>query len=226
MTEEAEAIKEVAKTAGKAIEASKKMGAFLNLVFGDLIEDGVGLLSDRLRYYRAEKLVLLHEKTKKKLEDAGVDSTNHVLPKIAIPLIESAAIEDNDNIHTKWANMLANAMNPEYKKEIKRSYISILSDLESIDVLILDTIIKQYRRLNDNDKTTVLFDKSIIAKNLKVDLVKCEISLRNLIRLGCIKPGVTTSKNITFGNHGVSSYKDTELVGITALGEEFYKAVS
>lgn len=177
-------------------------------------------------YYRAEKLVLLHEKTKKKLQKAGVESTNPVLPKVGIPLIENAAIEEDDTLHTKWANMLANAMNPKSHVHIKRSYISILQDLEPIDALILDTLAKEYKQLTSEAKATTLFDKSKISSNLAITPIQCEVSLRNLLRLGCLKPGVVTTSGISVGGHYPSSYKDTELVGITALGLEFYEAAN
>lgn len=226
MSEEAKAIQEVAKTADTAIKASEKVGGFIDRVFGGMLEDSVGLLSDKLKYYRAEKLVLLHEKTKKKLEDAGVESTNPVLPKVGIPLIESATIEEDDALHTKWANMLANAMNPESDVHVKRSYISILQDLEPTDVLILDTLVREYKNLDAKTKDSALFDKLRISSQLAIDPTQCEISLRNLLRLGCLKPGVVTSSNIRVGGHSPTSYKDTELVGITALGLEFYEAVN
>ncbi len=55
MSEEAKAIQEVAKTAGKAIDASQNLGAFAKQVFGDLVVDSVGLVGDKLKYYRLEK---------------------------------------------------------------------------------------------------------------------------------------------------------------------------
>ncbi|MEM6780332.1 MAG: Abi-alpha family protein [Pseudomonadota bacterium] len=225
MTEETEAIKEVAKTAGKAIAASEKMVGFFDRVFGDLLENSVGLLSDKLKYYRSEKLLLLHEKTKKKLEDAGVDFPDPVLPKIGIPLIENATIEDDDSLHTKWANMLANAMNPEYREEIKRSYVSILSEIDPLDALILDTITIQHQKAELEGTELGLFDRSKICSNLNIDLKDCELSLRNLMRLGCITPGVVTGA-ISMGDHRVASYKDTELFSLTELGLSFHKAVS
>lgn len=223
---EAKALQAVAETAGKAIEASQDMGKFINRIFGGLIEDSVGLLADKLKYYRAEKLIALHEKTKKKLQDQGVTSTHPVLPKIGIPLIEQATIEDNDELHSLWANMLANAMNPEHAGTIKRRYISILSDMEPLDVLILDKLIKEYAAIPSDKKEAALFDRAKLSQVLNVSLEQCEISLRNLMRLGCLKPGVIHNTNISVGGHSPSTYKDTEFVGITALGLEFYKAVS
>jgi len=55
----ADATKEAAATGAKAIDAASGIGRFFNQVMGDLITDGVGVISDRLKYYRAENAVKL-----------------------------------------------------------------------------------------------------------------------------------------------------------------------
>ena len=74
------------------------------------------------------------------LEDAGVEQTRPVLPVIGIPILESATIEEDESLHTAWAKLLANAMNPS-KPEIKRSFCGILSGLEPFDVTLLELIL-------------------------------------------------------------------------------------
>ena len=90
MTEEivegAKAIQETAKATGKAI-------------------DGL------LKYYRIERAALLATKTEERLRKRGIETTVPVAPKMAIPLIENATLEDDDELHTLWANLLANAVN-------------------------------------------------------------------------------------------------------------------
>ena len=198
----------------------------MNQVFGSLIKDGVGLAADRLKYYRLEKIHLLHEKTKKRLQEKGIEFTEPVPPKIGIPLIEQAAVEEDDDLHSRWANMLSNAMDPKYKGLIKRSYVTILGDMEALDVLILDNLAKEYSVLNEQQKQQMLFDRGKLAEGLGVTLEQCEISLRNLMRLGCLRPGVIHNTMMNLGGHNPSTYKDTELVGITALGLEFYSSVN
>lgn len=226
MSEEAKAVQEVAKTAGKGLDVVTGLGKFFTRVFGSLIENGVGLATDKLQYYRLEKAILLHQKTEQKLKERGVITTKLVSPKLGIPLIEAAALEEEDSIHTKWANMLANAMDPSYTTQIKRSYVSILGDMEPIDVLILDQICKEYLNLSDDNKKVMLFVKAKLAQFFRISEDQCDISLRNLMRLGCVRPGVVTNSNISMGGHSPSSYKDTELVGLTTLGLDFFKAIS
>lgn len=230
MSEEAKAMQEVAKTTGKCIDAASGFGSFLQMVFGDLLVDAVGIIADKVKYFRLERAIRLGEKTKKRLEKKGIRNTQHVLPKIGIPLIEQATLEEDDELHTRWANMLSNAMDPHFQGNVKRNFITILSDMQPIDVLILESIMNEYLKLDNSKKNGVLFDRYKIQAAFRLNPDACEISLRNLIRLGCLKPGVIITDGFSFGNehvsHNLTVYKDIELVGVTAFGEEFYKAVS
>lgn len=222
----ANAVEALANTASKALEISKKLGGFSNQVFGDLVIDSFGLLSDKLKFYRIEKALLLSDKLNENLKKRGINSTTAIPPKVGIPLIETATLEEEEDLHSRWANMLTNAMDPNYKGKISRSYVSIFADFEAIDVLVLDTICKDYHALPDGLKSQTLFDSNKIAQILKMNKVHLEILLRNLIRLGCVKPGVLTSNGVNIGGHGVSSYKDIEIIGITELGLDLYKATN
>lgn len=221
-----EAYKEIAKTAHKALDISEKFGKFLDRVFGELLTDAVGIIGDRVKLYRLEKSYLLAENTQKKLEQQGVKLTIPVNPKVALPLIEAATIEDEESIQDKWENMLVNAMNPNYVGKIKRSFVSILEDMEPIDVLVLDVLAKESKASKSTSFEQLLFEKAKISNLLKVSSIQCDVSLRNLIRLGCLKPGVISSSGVFLGGNAASSYKDTELVGITSLGIEFHDAVN
>jgi len=121
--------------------------------------------------------------------------------------------------------MLSNAINPKFRGRITRNFVSILEDMNPVDVLILDSISRESLLLSDDKKDKTLFDRSKIITNLKLDRKECEISLRNLLRLGCLKPGVVVGTAISLGGHNPSSYKDTELVGVTELGIEFYQSI-
>ena len=224
--EASKAVQESAKTGSKALDSISAAGGFLKEVFGDLLQDSVGLMSDKLKFYRIERFFSLKDKTERNLKEKGIKITVPIPPKLGIPLIEAATVEDNENLHTKWSNMLSNAINPNFNGKITRNFVSILEEMNPVDVLILDTICKEWLLLSDDQKDNTLFDRSKIIINLKIEKKECEISLRNLLRLGCLKPGVIVQAGMSVGGHNPSSYKDTELVGITELGIEFYKSIT
>jgi len=135
--------------AGDILKSSKKVGDFVAQVFGPLLEDSIGLISDRLKYFRAEKLALLHQKTQKRLQESGITETVPVPPKVGIPLIENASLEEDDELHTKWSNMLSNAINLNNHQPITRSYVSILSELNPLDGHIINTIANEFETLRN-----------------------------------------------------------------------------
>src|SRR4051812_33283160 len=96
----ADATTEIAKTGGKVIDAASSAGRFFERIMGDLITDSVGLLSDRLKYYRIERAILLANKVENRLKEKNITNIRIVSPKIALPLIEHATIEDDDDLHT------------------------------------------------------------------------------------------------------------------------------
>jgi hypothetical protein len=222
----AKATQEVAKTVGQGIEASKTLAKFFKDVFGDLVIDGAGLASDKLKYYRIERAIALHDKTTRNLNSKGITNFNAVAPKIGIPLIESATIEDNDDIQALWANMLANAMNPNFDGKIERKYISILQDMSLTDVKIFNYVMSMYLREKSDKLHTQLMKKEALQTALNIELETVDACLRNLLRLGCIKQGHQYMSAIKMEGTFPSVYFDIEQFGITTLGLDFYKSIS
>jgi hypothetical protein len=135
-----------------------------------------------------------------------------------------STVEDDDDLQQLWANLLTNAMDPKYTSKITRNFVSILADIEPIDARILDLIVREYLSFPEQDRSQLLSVLVILSENIGVPLLDCENSVRNLMRLGLFKPG-TVQGGMSFGEHAVSAYKDTEMFAVTALGLAFHKAV-
>jgi hypothetical protein len=56
----------------------------------------------------ADRVDRLFEKTAKMIEDAGV-APQPVEDKLVVEILRGASLEDNDELHTMWAALLANA---------------------------------------------------------------------------------------------------------------------
>ena len=78
-------------------------------------------------------------KAQKMLNDAGVSPTSVSL-KTLLPLLEGAALEEEDDLLTKWAALLANAANPKSPFPIYPSFPHILSQFSPRDARVLDAI--------------------------------------------------------------------------------------
>jgi hypothetical protein len=215
--------KDLAEAADTSVDVIKKLASFLDGTFGNSISNSVGLLGDKLAYYRLEKAICLQEAVDKKLRDRGVEK-RYVPVSFGLPIIEKATVEDEPILQEKWANLLANARDATYDKPIRRNFTSMLADMEPIDSQIFDMIIGDYLALK-KDRDQTLFSRDKIAENIKIPVAVVENAVRNLLRLGLFKPGVVTG-GISMGDHSVSSYKDTELFGVTGLGVDFFYAVN
>ncbi len=151
LKEGAKAAQEIAKATGKAIDAGRQAGGWIDKIFGGALEDTVGLLwSDRVKarriaaaIYDWDHLLLLFQKTEAKLRKKGVNTTRIPPPKIMLPLLEQATIEHEDNLHTLWANLLATAMDPT-AEQVERIYVSVLSELSGSDAQILQSMYAEW----------------------------------------------------------------------------------
>lgn len=191
MDEEAKAVQEVAKTAHKALELAERSGSFLSRVFGDLVEDAVGLVGDQIKYLRVRRYFDLQEKVEARLDQRGQSlRLRPVPPNFALPLIEYATLEENDELQTLWANLLADAMDGESGQEVRSAFISILKDLSSLDA----TILRYFHHGADDaisylDKMMVMTER--LARRFDTTPQACEIAVFNLMRLQCLSPART-----------------------------------
>jgi hypothetical protein len=201
MSEETEAVKEtakaaqeIAKTTGKAIDASQKFGGFVSRYISGSLEQGMGIFEDKLRYMRWERQMRLMEKASEYMASLGVESPTKPIPlKLAIPLFEAASLEDDDYLQDLWAKLLVNSSIEGSPIDLNRSYIDILERLSHLDAHILSVI---YALPEDE-----LRNKSILTGSLPVSIdiegennneepkqpsKEVTLALANLARLGCI----------------------------------------
>lgn len=66
--------------------------------------------------------------------------TRDIPLKLLLPLAEAGAIEDDDLLREMWARMWVNAADADHGAEVRRAYVSILSDCTRLDVRILATL--------------------------------------------------------------------------------------
>lgn len=204
ITETAKATQEVAKATGKAIDASRAAGGFIAKYISGPLEQGMGIFEDRLRYSRWERQIRLMRRADELLAELGLPAPTRAVPlKIAIPLLQAASIEEDDELQDRWATLLVNAANAQSKVDIKRSYVAILEQLTPLETQILDVVYalpfdatqhegvwtadlpRSARPQTKEDKTAPAMPET----SPLPDEVK--LALGNLARLGCLKLGFT-----------------------------------
>jgi hypothetical protein len=214
--ETAKATQEVAKTAGKAIDASRELGGFFSRIFGGSLEQLAGLGEDHLTVYRRTRQLRLAKRYEEIRKELGFDhEIKPVELKFGLPLIAAASVENDDDLQDLYARLLATATNPDNKIEAKRAFVSILQDLGPLEVLLIDKIysapstpanVVRTGRFPEHYSTNM--DDANARPSAEV-----ELALWNLSRLGCIEPA---------GTYGGGS--SIAAVSLTSLGRALVEA--
>jgi hypothetical protein len=197
MDEKTEAVKEVAATAGKAIDATREFGGFISKYIAGSLEQGFGIFEDKLKYMRWERQQRLMMKAEEFAKQIGLMQPNKAIKmKYAIPLFQSASLEEEDYLQDLWAKLLVNSSNIESKIELNRTYIDILERLSVLEVQILNTIYSyDYEELLTKSILTIglpeqlLFREEDDKNEYKLEDNNVNLALLNLERLGCIEIG-------------------------------------
>ena len=196
------AIEETAKAVQKATDASRELGGFARVVLGPAFAELGGALADWAYVFRYEQSVKLADRVRLIHKQRGIEGhTIPIPPRLGIPLLQQATLEDDALLLDMWAALIANATDPTRTTDARRSYCGLLSSMEPLDALVLAEV---YRwKLMYPDRQVLIsgvasHDSEQIKnavkwpnlRNLIADLRQEEdavvLSLENLERLGLI----------------------------------------
>lgn len=203
MSEETEAIKEtakaaqeVAKTTSKAIDSGREMGGFISRFISGPLEQGVGIFEDRLRYIRWERQLRLIKRSEGFLAEQGLTKPDKPMPlKNAIPLLEYATLEEDDNLQDMWARLIVNGTNEATGISIERSFIEILAQISLIEAQIMLAIYAlPFEKIHHNGviteklpKLATVAEEKLEENKYKEPTLEVKLALANLARIGCLK---------------------------------------
>jgi hypothetical protein len=112
---------------------------------GDIVKRIAGPLADEIgeyfaavvQPYRIVRQAQAIRKAQQMLREVGI-SPQTVPPRLLLPILEGAAIEDNEDLHSRWAALLANAAASSLS--VHPSYIEILKQLAPDDAVLLEKL--------------------------------------------------------------------------------------
>ena len=218
-----EILANVAKEVGVGFAEAVNIGKILQGLFPAPIEEINKLLADRVMYWRAKQLLNLCKKLANKFDEAGIHSTKQISPKLAIKILEEGSLEDDDSLQELWANLATNAMNPDFKEEVRYSFTDIIKSLTPLDVNLFIFIKKNSREFIEEqfEETTVAnykwLERETIIKGTNTAINGYRLSIFNLMRMQLVMP--VQPGAILGGN-----YIDDRLIALTPFGDAFYKA--
>jgi hypothetical protein len=194
--ESAKAVQEVAKTTRDVLPLVKQFGEWVGRLIGGPAEQGIGIVTDHLVYVRWERKQRLMKRADELMKEQGmVGPTRPVTPKVAIPLLQAATLEENNDLQDRWARLLVNAARMDSTADVTRALVTILSDFGPMEANLLDALVSA----PPNAKTHGGFVATRYLPEAFVDDVgritseserepprEVAIALWNLVRLGCV----------------------------------------
>ena len=121
----AKAVQKTSDFGVKALGTTEKAVGFLAQVFKEPITEVSGMLTDRLKFARWKRLVEMRSQVNEILSNRGISDTRSVLPKLALPLLDEASLEEDAGLQKLWSHLLANAMDPSFSGDLRTAFVEI-----------------------------------------------------------------------------------------------------
>lgn len=160
---------------------------------GDIVKRVAGPLADEIgeslavlaRPYRIMLSVKMFQKTQRMLKEAGI-TPQAVPPRLFLPILEGASIQDDDDLHTRWSALLANAATS--PGLVHPSYVEILKQLTPEDAQLLDRLYDSCKAKRHRSVTPWVDTITYAERERRVAAGEHpEIPFQNLVRLGLIE---------------------------------------
>jgi len=139
------AVPVIAKGAG-ALAAAIPFTGIVKRMLGPAADELAEMWRDQVRMYRYDRQLKCVEKAERMAEKAGF-TPKAVPPKILFPLLEGASVEQNEDLHTMWAALLANASSSCTADLVRPSFCEVLklmtSDVARLLNFAFDSAVKK-----------------------------------------------------------------------------------
>jgi len=144
-----------------------------------------------------------------------------------LPLVTNASLEEDDELQQLWSRLTANAMDPNFRLELRYAYLEIIKSLNPLDVKMLSFFHGALQKNPDvkfEQVTNYSLKKEQICSGLGISENEYNLSVYNLFRVQCLAPAVMEATGIMFGEEPTTIFKGAKAVTMTPLGVNFVKA--
>ncbi|MCK9224800.1 MAG: DUF4393 domain-containing protein [Candidatus Muirbacterium halophilum] len=221
------AVEAAANFGSSGLEKAEKLGSFFAKVFKEPIQEVAGIIHDKLKYIRWKNILKISDDVEKILKERKVENTKAIPLKLALPLIDNASLEEDQNLQNLWSNLIANAMDPNFENEIRYGFIDMIKNITPIEAFLLNNfyfILKRENKLFDLSKVNEYsLSKEQFIKILNISIDNYILAANNLMRLQLIGPAILTG-GVRMGNEPITIYKGTDRITLTPLGVKFIEA--
>jgi Abortive infection alpha len=198
------------------------LGIFIPRILGAPIRQAVGILTDLLGFARTDLLISYLARTKRRLEESGIEYENlpALDPAKLIPILESASTVTDESMKDRWEALLANALVA--PDSVPPSFQTILSQLEPADAKILDYLFAKSTKGAAGGEVAGGINRYVIER--EAGLAEGSFTparLENLARLGLISRP-TTATSLPGPGHTPVSIEDA--AELSSFGADFVTA--
>lgn len=184
-------------------------GGLLTGMYADTMKD-LGKLAggNQVKVWALNQYNCLLEAAAKKNAGRNIES-EPPSPSVAFPILEAASLETREDIRELWVRLLAAAMDPVRKNQVRVQFVGILKAMGPVDAAILNAVsINQASASSERSRYT-------IASRLKITEDEVETSMLHLISLDllCSLAGRVNPVRV-------------EEAQITVVGREFMRCVN
>jgi hypothetical protein len=124
---------------GVALAGALKLTDVIKAMLGPATAEIAERFRDEVRRYRYGRQLDCLMKAEKMAKDAGF--TPKAVPiKLLFPLLEGASLEENEDLHTMWAALLANASSPNQSENVRPGFTAILKNMAHDEAKLLKWI--------------------------------------------------------------------------------------
>jgi hypothetical protein len=171
----------IIKGASATIEEGKGL---LNKLLGPAFDEAGAIIGERMRVFRLQQQVELLRKTSRILDEAGI-TPKTIKMNVLFPLLDVAALEEDEDMRDRWASLLASAADPGNTAGSEAAFIQILKELTPSDAKILDVFYEQIER--HQIPAGQWSEKGIVTQVLRelltLDAEPFNLAVDNLLRL-------------------------------------------
>lgn len=207
--------------AGKLAEAAERGTREIR----ELVRDFLGppaaeagqYLADKVRIYRFNAAIRALQSAKKKIAESGLDAHPIDLKRL-IPMLEGASLEEDDDLVSRWAGLIASAAT---LGDTLPAFADILRQLSPEEARMLDFMFDNAAQVLGLAEPALAVEKANLQKASGLSQERFIVRIQNLHRLELIVQLTTGGMEPVRGFRG---WGHLGHVGLTALGEAFVKA--
>ena len=100
-----------------------------------------------MRVFRLRNILKLLPRVRTMLSEAGIEPGS-VNPSLLFPLLNGASLQDDEDLQTRWAALLANAANPAKDPEVLPSFVEVLKNISPDEARFLTRLFEYHAERN------------------------------------------------------------------------------